>query len=254
MPKCYWKGTFDEKLVRMQDAVDVKQRQRATRDHKATSAPTQDKREGKTAEQELRAAKQPEPVSAIKQQLSFRDTHVTRKQVPLIFLLALAWAEGSSWYCQSAIFPEVGLFPRRFEAQASISTSCLGKEMGKGTRNSVQKEHENWLCIVCAKVTRIQIRGSLCMPARMTARRMCSLGDRHVALGKCEVGKVPEKMLRFIERCVLQRHIFDNVLAASGPERGLSSSEHCCSCRGPAQVPSTHGAAPNSLQLQFQGV
>lgn len=71
---------YIEKLVRMQDAVDVKQRQRATRDHKATSTPTQGKWEGKTAEQELRAAKQPEPVSAIKQQLSFRDTHVTRKQ------------------------------------------------------------------------------------------------------------------------------------------------------------------------------
>lgn len=128
--------------------------------------------------------------------------------------------------------------------------------MGKGTRNSVQKEHENWLCIVCAKVTRIQIRGSLCIPARMTARRMCSSGGLHVVLGKCEVGNMPGKMLRFIERCVLQRHehIFDNVLAASGPERGLRNSEHCCSCRGPAQVLSTHGAAPNSLQLQFQGV
>ena len=113
---------------------------------------------------------------------------------------------GSSWYCQSAIFPEVALFPRRFEAQAPISTSCPGKETGKGMRNSVQKEHENWLCIVCAKVKRTQIRGSLCMPARMTARRMCSSGDLHVALSKCEVGNLPGKMLSFVERCVLQRH------------------------------------------------
>lgn len=43
-----------------------------------------------------------------------------------IFLLALAWAESSNWYCQSAIFPEVGLFPRRFEAQASISHKLSG--------------------------------------------------------------------------------------------------------------------------------
>lgn len=62
-------------------------------DCKALLTAVQGKEEEKTDEQEPQVAKQLEPMSATKQQLSFRDTKVRQKQVPLVFLLGMGWEQ-----------------------------------------------------------------------------------------------------------------------------------------------------------------